>query len=112
LSRTEEIFAALVALSRKQKMTTFSREDIKQELNITSQEWANNYTSRFQGMIEAPTDGAPKVARKFRGVFKRVAKGTYTLTPYGRSLLKSAKRKASHSPLTTRPTARRTVLKT
>jgi hypothetical protein len=88
-SRTEEIFGAVEMLVIKRKKTMFTRLDVKTCLKLTSDQWNNSYTSRFQGMIENPTDGAPQVAHKFQGVFKRVGPGMYTLTKYGKSLLEN-----------------------
>jgi hypothetical protein len=88
-SRTEEIFRAAEALVIKQNKTVFTRLDVKTFLKLTSDQWNNNYTSRFQGMIENPTSGAPQVAYKFQGVFKRVGPGMYALTKYGKSLLQA-----------------------
>ena len=88
MTHTEEIVRAAAVLVFKRGKTTFARADIKDQIGITSHEWDNGYTSLFQGMREDHPGGAPKVARRFRGLFRRVGPGTYAVTKYGRSLLK------------------------
>ena len=88
ISHTEEIFRAVVSLVLEHGKTEFSRIDVRRQIGITAEKWHLGYTSMFQGMIKDCPDGAPKVAKKYRGVFSRIRPATYTLTNYGRSLLK------------------------
>jgi hypothetical protein len=43
-----------------------------------------SYTAIFQGMREDQPGGAPQVPKQFKGVFRRIQHGRFTLTEVGR----------------------------
>ena len=66
---------------------TFTRDEVRRYLQLSPKEWLNGYTAIFQGMRIDQPGGAPEVPKKYRGVFRRVRRGIYALTPYGVGLL-------------------------
>ena len=83
----EEIMKAVAELI-KQGTTVFTRKDVRDQLGLSQKEWLSGYVAIFQAMRIDHPGGAPPIGRKFRGVFRRIARGKYTLTPYGEKLLK------------------------
>jgi len=69
----------------------FSRDDIRRYLDISPEDWLNGYTAIFQGMRVDQPGGAPKVANRYKGVFKQVAHGLYELTEKGKVLCNRGK---------------------
>lgn len=87
ISHTEEIFRAAATLVQKYGRRKFSRLDVRKQIGLSAEKWHRGYTSMFQGMIKDCPDSAPKVAKKYRGVFLRIELGIYSFTPYGETLL-------------------------
>jgi hypothetical protein len=88
LTHPEEIMCAVAKIVLKQGRDTFSRVDIRRVTGVDKDAWDASFSPEFQGMRVDHPGGAPKVNKKFQGVFYRVQHGIYTLTDYGRSLLK------------------------
>jgi hypothetical protein len=85
MTHTEQIFrAACLIVTERNRI--FSRNDVRQRLGISPEDWLNGYTAIFQGMRIDQPGGAPGVADLYQGVFKRVRRGEYQLTDYGESL--------------------------
>lgn len=87
MTHTQEIMRAVAILVRHDDSTHFTRRQIRKQLGIDQETWMASYTAIFQSMRVDHPGGAPEVAVKFRGVFQRIAHGTYTLTLYGKQLL-------------------------
>lgn len=88
MSRVIIIFDAACTLFFEKHQSVFARADVRKQLGISSHDWDMGYTAIFQGMIEDCPEKSNKVLSKYRGIFKRVERGTYTLTKYGISLYK------------------------
>jgi hypothetical protein len=71
----------------KQGQSTFTRDDIKRFLSLSSADWHNGYTAIFQGMRVDHPGGAPKVGARYQKVFRRVSRGLYTLTEKGKGVM-------------------------
>jgi len=91
MTHTDEIFKATAELVLKKKQEQFARADVRDQLGLTSHEWDMGYTAIFQGMIEDCPEKSMKVLLKYRAVFKKISKGKYTLSAYGKSLLEGQK---------------------
>ncbi len=65
----------------------FTRADIRDRAGVDSDQWNGSYSPIFQGMRIDHPGGAPQVGTRFKGVFRRVDRGHYTLTPHGQELL-------------------------
>lgn len=88
MTHAEEILKAVAKYINKTGKNTFTRKDIRDELGLTREEWLSGYTAIFQGMRIDHPGGAPNVTQRFKGVFKRIERGKYTLTRYGQQILK------------------------
>jgi hypothetical protein len=88
MTHAEEIMRAVALLKYEEDKDTFTREEIRQRIGVTRDEWMSGYTSIFQGMRKDQPGGAPNVAERFKGVFRQVRRGEHTLTRYGEELLK------------------------
>jgi hypothetical protein len=82
-----KIMRAVAILVLQDGNQEFSREEIRQTIGVDRQKWNYSYTPTFQGMRVDQPGGAPDVRAKFKGVFRRVERGRYTLTEYGKRLL-------------------------
>jgi len=91
MTHNDEIFNATAELVLKKKEEQFTRADVRDQLGLTSHEWDMGYTAIFQGMIENCPEKSMKVLPKYRAVFKRISRGKYALSAYGKSLLKGKK---------------------
>ncbi len=87
MTHAEEIMRAVTTLVRQEGKTIFTREEIRQQIGVSRDEWMSGYTSIFQGMRTDQPGGAPKVGARFTGVFRQVEHGKHTLTDYGWRLL-------------------------
>ncbi|OGO41692.1 MAG: hypothetical protein A2Z04_05985 [Chloroflexi bacterium RBG_16_57_9] len=88
MTHAEEIMQAVATLVYIEGKDIFSREEIRQRIGVSRDDWDLGYTAIFQGMREDHPGGAPNVGEKFKGVFRQVRRGEHTLTPYGNELLK------------------------
>lgn len=88
MTNAEEIIMRAVAALIEQGKKDFSRREVQDQVGVDRGRWMANYTSIFQGMRVDHPGGAPRVREKFRGVFRRVERGRYVLTGYGKQLLK------------------------
>ena len=86
ITRAQEITRAVAILWREGNCT-FSRKDVRDQIGVSQAKWISGYTAIFQGMRIDHPGGAPPVSNKFKNVFKRINRGEYTLTDYGRQLL-------------------------
>jgi hypothetical protein len=87
MTQAEEILQAVSFLVKHKGMKTFTRMDIKAQIDTDKKRWANNYSPTFQGMrIDAP-GGARNVGEEFQRVFKQVKCGVHALTEYGKDLI-------------------------
>lgn len=87
MTHAEEIVQAVTRLVRQEGKSIFTREEIRQQIGVSRDEWMSGYTAIFQGMRADQPGGAPKVGAKFIGVFRQVKYGKHTLTDYGWQLL-------------------------
>ena len=88
MTHAEQIMKAVTVLVYQEGKDTFARREIRDLIGISQKEWMSGYTSIFQGMRDDQPGKAPKVAEKFKGVFRQVKHGEHTLTVYGKRLLK------------------------
>jgi hypothetical protein len=86
MTHADEILRAVASLTRSDGV--FTREEIRQVLNIERNRWHASYSPTFQAMRADQPGGAPSIGERYRGVFQRVAHGQHTLTEYGRQLLR------------------------
>jgi hypothetical protein len=82
-----EMILSAVNEFRKQGKTSFTREDIRASLGINSVEWSTSFSPIFQGMRTDQPGGAPAVGKRFRNVFRKVSRGVYVLTDFGKTLV-------------------------
>lgn len=88
MTHAEEIMWATATFLKKEDKYTFSRREIRDQIGIKHDKWMSGYTAIFQGMRSDHPGGAPIVGRRFKNVFRRVKRGIYILTDYGKHLLK------------------------
>jgi len=86
-THAETILRAVAALGREKGKPTFARRDIREQIGISYKEWMSGFTAIFQAMRTDHPGGAPHIGDKYRNVFKRIARGNYTLTDYGKSVV-------------------------
>lgn len=77
-SHAAQIYRAALALVNSGN-TTFTRDDVRRYLDLSSEEFQNGYTAIFQGMRIDHPGGAPKVGKAYRGVFRQIKRGVYEL---------------------------------
>ena len=87
MTHAEEILSAVAILVIKKGKSTFSRKDIRDKLGLKHTDWMAGYTAIFQAMRIDHPGRAPLVSERYAGVFRRIERAIYTLTPYGRSLI-------------------------
>lgn len=88
MTHAEEILYAVAAIVRNGK-SEFSRKDVRDHLGLTADAWMSGYVAIFQAMRVDHPGGAPPIGRKYRGVFRLVQRGRYTLTEAGRSRVRA-----------------------
>lgn len=88
MTHAEEIMWAVVTILKKEDKDTFSRREIRDKIGVKHDRWMSGYTAIFQGMRSDHPGKAPDVGKKFKKVFRRIECGIYTLTEYGKQLLK------------------------
>ncbi len=87
MTHTETIMQAVATLVKRAGKDVFSREEIRDQIGVSRDEWVASYTSVFQGMRTDQPGSAPNVGAKFKNVFSQVEHGKHILTDYGRQLL-------------------------
>ena len=87
-TNAEKIMRAVASIVKKEGKIIFSRKDIRDQIGVSRKKWDSSYTAIFQGMRSDQPGGAPKVAARFKGVFRQVERGRHTLTDYGKRLIK------------------------
>jgi len=88
MTQAEEILQAVSVLIKEKGKKTFTRLDIRRQINPDKKRWKNNYSPTFQGMrIDGP-GGAHTVGKEFQGIFQQVKHGVHTLTEYGKEVIK------------------------
>jgi len=87
MTHAEEILYAAAILVRKKGRSTFTRKEVRDQIGLKHGDWMAGYTAIFQGMRIDQPGRDPLVAEKYVGVFKRLERGVYCLTPHGRSLV-------------------------
>ena len=87
MTHAEEILSSVAILVKKKGKSTFSRKEIRDQLGLNHIDWMARYTAIFQAMRIDHPGGAPLIGERYVGVFIRIERGIYKLTPYGRSLI-------------------------
>ncbi|MFQ5752800.1 MAG: hypothetical protein ACE5HI_12460 [bacterium] len=87
MTHAETIMQAVAVLVKRQGRNEFTREEIREQIGVSRDEWMASYTAIFQGMRADQPGGAPDVGAGFKNVFRQVEHGTHTLTDYGRQLI-------------------------
>lgn len=87
MTHAEQMMVAVKRLVEVEGQRVFTRDEVRQVAEISREEWMSGYTAIFQAMRSDHPGGAPPIGARFQGVFKRVARGKYVLTEYGRQLL-------------------------
>ncbi len=88
MTNAEKIIRAVARLVSQNSNSTFSRKEVRDQIGVNHIEWMNGYTAIFQGMREDHPGRAPAVGERYKRVFRRVERGKYVLTNYGRELLR------------------------
>ena len=88
MTQAEEILQAVSVLIKEKGKKTFTRLDIRRQINPDKKRWKNNYDPTFQGMRADGPGGARNVGKEFQDIFQRVKYGVHTLTKYGKELIK------------------------
>jgi len=88
VTHAEQIMEAVAFLIYHEGKNSFSRKEIRDRIGISQEEWHSGYTAIFQGMRGDQPGKAPRVTKRYRGVFRQVRHGEHTLTVYGKRLLK------------------------
>ncbi len=89
MTHAEQILHAVAVLITQEGQETFTRNDVRCQLGVDPEVWLESYTATFQAMRVDQPGGAPAISDTYRGMFKRVARGIYVLTPRGREWLKA-----------------------
>jgi hypothetical protein len=84
---------AVAVLVYTENKGIFTRDEIRIQIGVDRDEWMAGYTSIFQGMRSDQPGGAPPIGKRFRGVFRQVERGKYSLSDYGWNLLEEFKRR-------------------
>jgi len=71
--------------------TTFTRVALRDQAGIPPKRWVASFNPILQGMRADHPGGAPEAGSRYKGVFQRVARGEYQLTPYGQQLVQEYK---------------------
>ena len=87
MTHNERILSAVKYLTRGNSQIEFSRNDVRIHLGISSHDWLNGYTAIFQAMRSDHPGGAPPISDIYQGVFRRVRRGSFVLTPKGKRLV-------------------------
>ena len=87
MTHAETIMQAVASLVKREGGDVFTREEIREQIGASRDEWMAGYTAIFQGMRADQPGGAPNVGAEFKNVFRQVEHGKHTLTDYGRQLL-------------------------
>jgi hypothetical protein len=82
-----QIMSAVAILVGRNEDTAFTREEIRHQMGVDRDKWVASYSPIFQGMRSDHPGGAPKVAEKYRNVFRTVSHGKHVLTDDGRRLV-------------------------
>ncbi len=88
MTHAETVLRAVSDLLTRKGDEEFSRNEVRIQIGIGQEEWMDHYTAIFQAMREDQPGGAPLIGIKYCGVFKRIERGKYMLTEYGKSLVK------------------------
>lgn len=88
MTQAEEILQVVFVLIKEKGKKTFTRLDIRRQINPDKKRWENNYSPTFQGMRVDGPGGANNVGKKFQGIFQQVKHGVHTLTEYGKGVIK------------------------
>jgi hypothetical protein len=87
LTIPEHIMQGVAVLVMEQNKNVFSREEIREVLNVDREIWNASYNPTFQGMRSDQPGGAPNVGEKYKNVFRQIEHGKHKLTDYGKQLL-------------------------
>lgn len=87
MTHTETIMQAVATIVKQEAKDIFTREDIRERIGVSRDEWMSSYTAIFQGMRADQPGGALNVGAEFKNVFRQVEHGKHTLTDYGRQLI-------------------------
>ncbi len=87
MTLAEEILQAVSVLVAQHSMYTFTRKDIRIQIGVEQNRWTRSYSPTFQAMRIDHPGGAPPIGKKYKGIFKRIKHGLYTLTDYGEELI-------------------------
>ena len=87
MTHAEEIIRTVAVLIKQGKIV-FSRKDVRNKMGLDPYVWLYSYTAIFQSMRIDHPGGAPSVNPKFKGVFKRINRGKFVLTTYGKQIIK------------------------
>ena len=101
MTHAVEIFDAIRVLTTSDPRATFTRNDVRQFLGISHEDWNHSYTAIFQAMRVDQPGGAPAIKEMYVGVIERIRRGEYSLTEKGRGHL---------APIESLPTWRESVL--
>ena len=84
---SEQLLKGVAALIHDEGKTVFTRNDVRQKLDVDRDKWNASYSPIFQGMRAAPSGIGAPVGENYKNVFDRVAHGKYRLTSYGQELV-------------------------
>ena len=91
MTHAEQILRAVASLVGNSGNAVFTREEVRYQAGVSTEDWNASYSPIFQGMRQDQPGGAPNIGARFKGVFQQVAYGKHTLTDYGQRLVKEFK---------------------
>lgn len=86
-THAEQILQALRILTGNERGAIFTRQQVRDCLNISPERWSAGYTAIFQAMRSDHPGGAPQIANRYEGIIERINRGEYRLTAKGKKLL-------------------------
>ncbi len=89
MTQAEQILSGVRQLLGDKDNEVFSREAIRQKINVSREIWDASYSPTFQAMRSDQPGGAPAIAEKYKNIFRQVAHGKHTLTDNGLQVIHS-----------------------
>ncbi|MCH8871325.1 hypothetical protein IH824_00875 [candidate division KSB1 bacterium] len=69
MTHSETIMQAVATVVKGEGRNIFTREEIREKIGVSRDEWMSSYTAIFQGMRLDQPGGAPNVGAEFKNVF-------------------------------------------
>ncbi len=89
LADAARILDAVHHLVIREEKSSFTREAIRKQMDISIEAWISSYEDIFRAICKDHPGMAPKILKEYRGLFRRVSWATYVLAKYGRSYIQT-----------------------